>query len=101
MDCEHLEKLFHAELLRVEQTLDARLDASDLAFKLYRDQLDKEIGHLNQVRSEVLQDRNSLVSKEYFRIEMEKIQQYTRSAWITIIGWVIAVSALAIMLLKN
>lgn len=84
MDCEHLEKLFRAELARLEDKLETRLAAMDRALEIARDQNEINLEHLNQVRQ-------TFVSKELFQATLDKIDESTRIIWIAVLGWILAI----------
>jgi len=93
MDCEHLEKLFRAELARVEEKFETRLQAMDQALRIARDEHIVNLEHLNQVRQ-------TFVSKELFQTTLDKIRENNRTMWLAIIGWILAIGMGTVALIK-
>ena len=95
------EKLIDAKLARIEAELKARLDGMDKALILYAAEMSKNMEHLNQVRTEVLQDRTNYVTKEAFDVHLNKISENIKARWQAIIGWLIAIAALGLAYFKK
>lgn len=69
---EYLETMFDAQ----RRELDAKHQAMEAAVRLAREEVGRRLGELNQLRSEVIDDRDQFVSKLQFEPMMRE-----RDAW--------------------
>ena len=69
---EYLETMFAAQ----QRELDAKHQAMEAAVRLAREEVGRRLGELNQLRSEVIDDRDQFVSKMQFEPMMRE-----RDAW--------------------
>jgi len=69
---EYLETMFTAQ----QRELDAKHQAMESAVRLAREEVGRRLGELNQLRSEVIDDRDQFVSKLQFEPMMRE-----RDAW--------------------
>lgn len=88
-----VQELFDARIKGLRGEIVARLDAADKAMTLYRTEMHEQMEHLNKVRSEVLLDRGTFVTKAAFESEMDKLTEQAKATWFSIVGWLLTVLA--------